>query len=558
MPSSQSWQTERLQVDEIALGLANRKQQWLAVDIPHRIDYLRRCVAGVQAVAAEWVEISCQIKGIDPNSNLAGEEWIAGPFATLVNLQQLVRALQANGQPQPISWRTAANGQAIADVFPRTVQEKILWLGFRAEVWMQPVLPLTQGAIYRHKNQAGRVALVLGAGNVTAIAPMDSLYKLFVENQVVLLKMNPVNAAIGPVLEQAFQPLIADSWWQIVYGGADLGQHLCHHDKIDTVHITGSQHTHDAIVWGSEPTEQAERKAIDQPKLTKQISSELGCVTPILVVPGPWSASDLAWQARHVASMVAHNASFNCAAAKLLITAEDWPQRQQFLAQVELALADIPPRQAYYPGAQGRYQQFLDRYPQAKPLHDRTETIVPWTFISDVPAQVGEYALSQEAFCGVLAEVSLKADSEADFLKQAVDFGNELVWGNLSCVVLVHPSTQQRLRAELDWAIAALRYGSIGINVWTGVGFLLAITSWGAFPGNPLSEIRSGQGVVHNTYLFDYPQKSVVYAPFRIFPKPAWFAGHRTLRQLGQALVEYEAAPSWGKFLRVVNAALGG
>jgi acyl-CoA reductase-like NAD-dependent aldehyde dehydrogenase len=548
--------TDLSQVDAIALGLANRKQQWLTVNIPQRIDYLRRCVAGVQAVAAEWVKISCQIKGIDFNSNLAGEEWMAGPFATLVNLQQLVQALQANGQPQPIGWRTAANGQAIAQVFPRTVQEKILWLGFRAEVWMQPNLPLTQGAIYRQKSQLGQVALVLGAGNITAIAPMDSLYKLFVEDQVVLLKMNPVNAAIGPVLEQAFQPLIADGWWQVVYGGADLGQYLCHHDQIDTVHITGSHHTHDAIVWGGQ--EQAKHKATGQPKLTKPISSELGCVTPILVVPGPWSASDLAWQARHVASMVAHNASFNCAAAKLLITAEGWPQRQQFLAQVEQALADIPPRHAYYPGAQGRYQQFLDRYPQAKPLHDRSETIVPWTFIAGVPAQAGEYALSQEAFCGLLTEVSLKADSEAEFLEQAVNFTNQRVWGNLSCVVLVHPSTQQRLRAKFEPAIAALRYGSIGINVWTGVGFLLAATAWGAFPGNSLSDIGSGRGVVHNTYLFDHPQKSVVYAPFRIFPTPAWFAGHRSLRQLGQALVEYEAALTWGKFLRVVNTAFWG
>jgi acyl-CoA reductase-like NAD-dependent aldehyde dehydrogenase len=556
MLSSQNLQTERSQVETIALGLANRKQQWLEVDIPHRIDYLRRCVAGVQAVAAEWVEISCQIKGIDPNSNLAGEEWTAGPFATLVNLQQLIQALQTNGQPQPISWRTAANRQAIAHVFPRTVPEKILWLGFRAEVWMQPNLPLTQGKIYRQKNQMGQVALVLGAGNITAIAPMDSLYKLFVEDQVVLLKMNPVNAAIGPVLEQAFRPLMADGWWQIVYGGADLGQYLCHHDQIDVVHITGSHQTHDAIVWGGQ--EQAERRTTGQPKLAKPISSELGCVTPILVVPGTWSASDLAWQARHVASMVAHNASFNCAAGKLLITAEGWPQRQQFLAQVEQALADIPPRYAYYPGAQERYQQFLDRYPQAQPLHDRTETIVPWTLIADVPAQAGEYALSQEAFCGVLAEVSLKADSEAGWLEQAVNFANQTVWGNLSCVVLVHPSTQQRFRAEFERAIAALRYGSIGINVWTGIGFLLTATSWGAFPGNSLSEISSGQGVVHNTYLFDHPQKSVVYAPFRIFPTPAWFAGHRTLRRLGQALVEYEAAPSWGKFLRVVNMAFWG
>ncbi|MBW4552094.1 MAG: aldehyde dehydrogenase family protein [Aphanocapsa sp. GSE-SYN-MK-11-07L] len=551
-------QTDRWQADQIVHDLANRKQRWLEVEIPERINYLRRCVVGVQAVAATWVEVACQIKGIDPNSNLAGEEWTSGPLTTLANLQQLIQALAANGQPQPIDWRTAANGQKIARVFPRTVPEKLLWRGFRAEVWLQPDLPATQGAIYRQQTQMGRVALVLGAGNNTAIAPTDSLYKLFAENQVVLLKMNPVNAAIGPILAQAFQPLISAGWWQIVYGGADLGAYLCQHPEIDTVHITGSHHSHDAIVWGSDPIQQAERKAAGQPPFTKPITSELGCVTPILVVPGPWSASDLAWQARHVASMVAHNASFNCVAGKVLITATGWPQRRQFLAQVEQALARIPPRYAYYPGAQERYQQFLDRYPQAQPLSARTETMIPWTLIADLPAQAGEYALVQEAFCGVLAEVALAANDAANFLEQAVNFANQTIWGNLSCVVLIHPATQKRVRVELERAIAALRYGNIGINVWTGVGFLLTTTTWGAFPGNPLAEISSGQGVVHNTYLFDHPEKSVLSAPFRIFPLPAWFAGHCTLGQLGPILVDYEAAPTWGKLLRIVSLALRG
>ncbi len=550
--------TEIWQADEIAHDLAKRKQQWLKVDVPQRIDYLQQCVVGVQAIAATWVEVSCQIKGIDSNSNLAGQEWTSGPVTTLANLQQLIQALAANGQPQPVGWRTAANGQPIAQVFPRTVPEKLLWRGFRAEVWLQPDLPASQGAIYQGKPQTGRVALVLGAGNVTAIAPTDSLYKLFAENQVVLLKMNPVNAAIGPILEEAFQPLISEGWWQIVYGGADLGAYLCHHPEIATVHITGSHHTHDAIVWGSDPTKQAERKAAGQPLLTKPITSELGCVTPILVVPGPWSGSDLAWQARHVASMVTHNASFNCVAGQVLITAAGWPQRSQFLDQVQLALSQIPPRYAYYPGAQERYQQFLDRYPQAQPLSARTETIIPWTLIPDLPARAGEYALTQEAFCGVLAEVALAADGAANFLERAVKFANETIWGNLSCVVLIHPATQKRFRAELEQAIAALRYGSIGLNVWTGVGFLLTMTTWGAFPGNSLAEISSGQGVVHNTYLLDHPQKSVLFAPFRIFPTPAWFSNHRTLRQLGRTLVNYEAAPTWGKWLRVVHLALRG
>lgn len=50
---------------------------------------------------------------------------------------------------------------------------------------------------------------------------------------------------------------------------------------------------------------------------------------------------------------------------------------------------------------------FLDKYPQSEPLGVRTPESVPWTIIPDVPAVVGEYALTEEAFCRRLAQVSI-------------------------------------------------------------------------------------------------------------------------------------------------------
>jgi hypothetical protein len=69
-------------------------------------------------------------------------------------------------------------------------------------------------------------------------------------------------------------------------------------------------------------------------------------------------------QARQVAGMVANNASFNCNAAKVLVTSKDWPQRQEFMDAVYQALSEAQPRKAYYPGAQQRYRGFLERYPK--------------------------------------------------------------------------------------------------------------------------------------------------------------------------------------------------
>jgi acyl-CoA reductase-like NAD-dependent aldehyde dehydrogenase len=549
--------TDSAAIDETLASLQHRRSDWVQVSVPDRLVYLQSCLDRTLLVTEAWTTAVCQAKGIDPSSTLAGEEWIAGPISIVRNLRLLMTSLQADGQLAPARIDRRDDGQLVARVIPATLLDRVLWLGYRGEVWIEPGQPATQGQIYR-ESTAGKVSLILGAGNVSAIVAMDILSKLFAENQVAIVKMNPVNAYVGEYLAQAFAPLIQAGFLQIVYGGAEVGEYLCQHPQVDTIHITGSHRTHDAIVWGSTPAEQQERKAANNPRITKPITSELGCVTPILVVPGNWSKSDLAFQARQVAATVAHNASFNCASGQVLVTASGWAQRDEFLAAVRNELAQTPARQAYYPGAQDRYQTFLDKYPQSEPLGTRTDLIVPWTLIPDVPTAAGEYALVEEAFCGVLAEVKIESQSAPEFLAKAVEFANDRMWGTLSCTVLIDRATQQQYKQELDNAIAKLKYGAIGINIWSAMLFYFGSTTWGAYPGNSIADIGSGIGCVHNSYLFDYPQKSVVYAPFRIFPTPAWFATHKNLLGMARKLLKFEAYPTWANLPGVVLEAIRG
>jgi acyl-CoA reductase-like NAD-dependent aldehyde dehydrogenase len=549
--------TDSAAIDEALASLQHRRSDWIKVSIPDRLVYLQSCLDRTLLVTEAWTTAACQAKGIDPSSTLAGEEWIAGPISISRNLRLLMTSLQADGQLAPARIDQRDDGQLVARVIPATLLDRVLWLGYRGEVWIEPGQPATQGQIYREPT-AGKVSLILGAGNVSAIVAMDVLSKLFAENQVAIVKMNPVNAYVGEYLAQSFAPLIEAGFLQIVYGGAEVGEYLCQHPQVDAIHITGSHRTHDAIVWGSTPAEQQERKAANNPRITKPITSELGCVTPILVVPGNWSKSDLAFQARQVAATVAHNASFNCASGQVLVTASGWAQRDEFLAAVRYELAQTPTRQAYYPGAQDRYQAFLDKYPQSEPLGTRTDRIVPWTLIPDVPSAAGEYALVEEAFCGVLAVVEIESQSAPEFLAKAVEFANDRMWGTLSCTVLIDQATQQQYQPELDTAITKLKYGAIGINIWSAMLFYFGSTTWGAYPGNSLADIGSGIGCVHNSYLFDYPQKSVVYAPFRIFPTPAWFATHKNLLGMARKLLKFEAYPTWANLPGVVLEAIRG
>jgi hypothetical protein len=93
------------------------------------------------------------------------------------------------------------------------------------------------------------------------------------------------------------------------------------------------------------------------------------------------------------------------------------------------------------------------------------------------------------------------------------------------CSLFIHPEMQQQYADAFDAAVADLRYGSVTVNCPSLVGFSATPLVWGAFPGHTPQDIGSGVGFVHNTYLYDHPQKSVLRAPWRYSPQPLWSVG---------------------------------
>ena len=134
----------------------------------------------------------------------------------------------------------------------------------------------------------------------------------------------------------------------------------------------------------------------------------------------------------------------------------------------------------------------------------------------------------------------------------------------------IHPATRAQLGTDFDRAIADLRYGAIGINIWAGAAFLLPRAAWGAYPGHTYTDVQSGIGVVHNALMFDKPLKTVVSAPFRpfprsvrhgeptLFPKPPWFLTNKTSQATARKLTRFTAAPSPAKLPAIFASALRG
>ena len=107
-----------------------------------------------------------------------------------------------------------------------------------------------------------------------------------------------------------------------------------------------------------------------------------------------------------------------------------------------------------------------------------------------------------------------------------------------------------------DDMIQRLRYGVIGVNHWVGVAFALMGIPWGGYPGQPLEDIQSGRGWVHNAYRLDGVEKSVLEGPSTVFPKPIWLPSHRRPEPVAWRLFDYYAKPSIARLGKLLCEAL--
>ena len=558
---------DRAPLDKAIAVLQSSKDAWLETPLVDRIQLLEAVIQGFAKVSEAWVAKSCTAKMIEIESSKAGEEWLAGPYTILRHLRLLKTSLvdvERRKAPRlPGSVKQTGDGRRKVQVFPTDMYDRLFFQGTTAEIWLenteidQPI-DAYQAHAYRKNRESGKISLVLSAGNVSSIGPLDAIYKLFYELQVVLIKTHPVNDYLQPLMEEAFRPLVSRGFVQIVKGGAEEGAYLCHHPAIADIHITGSDRTHDAIVFGEDV---AARKASRQPVLTKPITSELGNVSPMIVVPGPWSESDIAFQAENVASSLANNAGFNCNATRVIITHRGWKQREAFMDALRDQLRRLKPRSGYYPGASERHQRFLQAHPEAEVFGSPEEGELPWTLISPVPAGADDdICFNIEAFCSVFAETGLDSATVPEFIERAVAFANDCVWGTLNVSMLVHPKSMAdaNIREAMNDAVESLKFGTVAINHWAAIGFAMGSTSWGAYPGHDIYDIRSGVGVVHNTYMLENIEKTVIRGPFRPWPKPAWFASHASAHVLGRRLATFEANHSFAKVPGIFLAALRG
>lgn len=477
-------------LEDVLDSLNERVTWWAGLSDRAVAELLARVRADTWRVAPAWHRASCEAKGLDPESAEGAEELLAGVvmFARLAEVYE--RTLR-----HP---RGEVRGSKVR-VLPATWSERLLFAGLSAQVWRDdsPTLVTHPG-----------VAVVLGAGNVASLTPRDVLHHVVVERRVVLVKANPVNDYLVEHWAGALRALVEVGVVAFTSGDALYGQRLIRDSRVSAVHLTGSART----------------AALIAPELRPgvEFTSELGSVTPVIVVPGRWTRRQMRYQVDHVASMVVNNAGCNCVTPRVLVLSRDWPQRAQFQRLLEARLLTLGSRPAFYPGARERQGDFLKSRPDATVIGLPTESELPWVISWGHSSTETNDAFTEEYFCPALVGVELDETDPVAFLRAAQEFVTSRVWGTLAVTMLIDPATRRRpgVSEVLDDVVEALAYGVVAVNAFHALGIGLGSTTWGAAPG---ADPSTGRGVVSNGLLVPGARRSVVEGRFTTPWTPPWF-----------------------------------
>ncbi|MBI5852196.1 MAG: aldehyde dehydrogenase family protein [Planctomycetes bacterium] len=485
--------------DEAEEALARASRTALPSDPATRSAFLLPLLddarAKLAAAADRWVEVAAAAKQCEPSEAIAAEELASGPLAVaraLAGWRRSLVALRAGRLP--------------------SVQGRVRRAGDARFVPAMPCLPFDRLVFASHRARGDGLPVVV--------------------------KLHPLHAGLRELFASTFAAF-ADAGCSFVAGDGAFGATLARDPRVSDVHLTGSRSTFAALAQSNamRPT-------------PARLSAELGNVTPVVVVPGTWRDAELRARADDVAAMLSNNGGFNCASARVLITARRWPQRESFLAFLRERLSALPPRPAWHPGSAARFVSAGGR-----PADDGR---LPCVLLECADPDSLPHAFRDEVFAPLLVEHSLDGADLTAYLRSATQFCATRLSGDLAAVVLAPRAVLARDRAAIDGFCGSLRYGTVGLNVWAAVGFAWMATPWGAFRDPRGAPSRSGVGFVHDSLLLRAPRRSFLRGPILPWPTPAWWPSHRSPRAVMERLLALTLAPSPWRCARVVSSAIAG
>jgi len=544
----------KIDIDRNISKLRVNSAEFLNLDKTNLITLLEQTVDNIKTIAYYWVSLSSEKKGHLTKSK-EGEEWIGGPFSCIYALQYFIEYLQ---DEDGLDINKFDESNKSYKVFPTKNIEKLLFPFLEGEIRFGKNLNFDQineyrGFANRFDNNKSKITLVLGAGNVSSIPVLDALFHMIAHKSVIYLKLNPVNDYLLPIFIQVFEPFISRGFMIISEGDMEASKYLTEHDGFHQTHLTGSNYTYENIVYGKILSDK-ERSLKNLPKINKKpITTELGNVTPIIVHPGNWSRSEIKHQAKKIVTAKLNNSGFNCIAAQIIVLPKHWKHSDKLKSDIKFYLKKIGDTTSYYPGAMDNLNDLIatENYEQINNLSCNTPFLVSNL---DLEKEYG----NKEVWSTALYFQEISYSSYEDYCSKSIDYVNNELWGNLGVTVLLKNHKKKTNQTILNTYIEELKYGTVAINEWSALGFVIPTLPWGGFPGNKDNDIQSGQGYVHNALLFESPQKGIVYSRFRLAPliDPPWFVTNKKAHRIFKNLTYYQASKSKINLIKLIFSTL--
>ena len=543
----------KLDIDRFITTLRTKSKEFNSISNVQLASMLEETISNIKEVAFFWATICSDNKGTT-KTPAEGEEWLGGPFASVLATQYYIKSLTNDDDLVEKKYNSEENSYK---VFPNSFTERITFPFIDAKVIFNKSMSFEDINKYRGFSKRydidPSITLVLGAGNFSSIPYLDVLYHLITRKSVILLKLNPVNEYLKPVFEKVFQSFIERGYIIVTTGNIDESKYMAKHPGINHIHLTGSDKTFEDIVYGRELTEK-ERKSKSLSKINnKPITSELGNVTPIIIHPGKWSTSDIKYQARKIVTAKLNNNGFNCIAAQVVVLPDGWGQTETLIKFVKHYMSKAKERKAYYPESIERLEKL-----EKDKGYERVNALSCVT--PHLTREIKAYSKFEidEVWSSTIYFKKIEYTSVEDFANKAIDYCNDELWGNLGVSVIIKDHDRKFNNHIINLYVDNLNYGTVAINEWAAIGYIIPQLPWGGFPGNRDNDIQSGQSVVHNSMLFESPLKGVVNTKFRIsrIIDPPWFVTNKKARRLFKNLTYYQIHNSNINFLKLIFAAL--
>ena len=527
----------KLDIDRFISTLRTKSKEFNSISNVHLASMLEETISNIKEVSYFWATICSDNKGTT-KTPAEGEEWLGGPFASVLATQYYIESLTNDNELDEDKFNNSENSYK---VFPNNFIERITFPFIDAKVYFNKSMSFNDINKFRGFSKRydidPSITLVLGAGNFSSIPYLDVLYHLITRRSVILLKLNPVNDYLKPVFEKVFKNFIERGYIIVTNGNINESKYMSTHPGINHIHLTGSDKTYEDIVYGRKLTDKERSvKSLSKTNI-KSITSELGNVTPFIIHPGKWSTSEIKYQARKIVTGKLNNNGFNCIAAQVVVLPDGWGQTETLIKYVKYYMNKAKDRKAYYPESIERLTKL-----EKDKSYERVNSLSCVTphLTREIKAY-NKYELD-EVWSSTIYFKKIEYSNAEDYVQKSTDYCNTELWGNLGVSVIIKNHNNKFNKQITSSYIEKLNYGTIAINEWAAIGYIIPQLPWGGHPGNKDNDIQSGQSVVHNSMLFESPLKGIVETKFRIsrLIDPPWFITNNKSRRLFMNLTYFQ------------------